>query len=382
MTTKPMNIKMVDTVGQYHRMKAEIDTAVMEVLETGAYINGPAVGEFRKNLASYLGAKHVIACANGTDALQIALMALDLQPGDEVITSPFTFFATAEVVALLGLRPVFVDVETDTFNIDVSGIEAAITPRTKVIIPVHLFGLTAHMEPLMAIARKHNLHVVEDAAQSIGGEYIFADGRRVHSGLIGDIGSTSFYPSKNLGAYGDAGALYTQDDRLGAILQSICNHGARVKYHHERIGVNSRLDTIQAAILNVKLQYLNQYVASRNEVASQYDSLFRGVQGIEIPGRRSYSTHAFHQYTLRISEGREKRDRMKKMLEERGVPTMIYYPIPLHLQIAAKPYGYNPGDMPVSEQLSGEVLSLPIHTEMDQAQTDFIAQTVLDCFRA
>lgn len=382
MTTKPMNIKMVDTVGQYHRIQTEIDAAVMDVLATGAYINGPAVGEFRRNLASYLGAKHVIACGNGTDALQIALMALELQPGDEVITSPFTFFATAEVVALLGLRPVFVDVEADTFNIDVAKIEAAITPRTKVIIPVHLFGLTAHMEPLMAIARKHNLHVIEDAAQSIGGQYIFADGRHVHSGLIGDIGSTSFYPSKNLGAYGDGGALYTQDDRLGEILHSICNHGARVKYHHERIGVNSRLDTIQAAILNVKLQYLNEYVASRNAVADRYDTHFRNVDGLQIPGRKPYSTHAFHQYTLRLAEGRDKRDRMKKLLEERGVPTMIYYPIPLHLQIAARPYGYSEGSLPISERLSGEVLSLPIHSEMDNAQVDYIAQVVLECFNA
>ena len=376
MSSENRSIQMVDTVGQYRRIQPEVDAAIAEVLSTGAYINGPQVARFRRHLADYLSAQHVIACANGTDALQIALMALDLQPGDEVVTTPFTFFATAEVMALLGLRPVFVDVEPGTFNMDVTQVEAALTPRTRVIVPVHLFGLNAHMEPLMAIAAKHGLRVVEDAAQSIGSDYLFSDGRRVKSGLVGDIGSTSFYPSKNLGAYGDGGALFTNDAALAEAMQMICNHGAKVKYHHERIGVNSRLDSIQAAVLDIKLRHLDEYAQARRVAAAQYDTLFAGETGIEIPERPGYSDHVFHQYTLRISAGREMRDRLKKELETRGIPTMIYYPVPLHLQGAYKEYGFREGQFPVAERVSGQVLSLPIHSEMDESQTQHIATQV------
>lgn len=377
-----MDIKMVDTVGQYRRIQDEIDAAIREVLETGAYINGPVVKRFTANFASYLGAKHVIPCANGTDALQIALMALDLKPGDEVITTPFTFFATAEVIALLGLVPVFVDIEPHTFNIDASKIEAAITSMTRCIIPVHLFGLVSDMDPIMEIARRHNLHVVEDNAQAIGSTYTFRDGRKAQAGLIGDIGSTSFYPSKNLGAYGDAGALYTNDPKLADAMQVICNHGSHKKYYHERIGVNSRLDSIQAAVLDVKLRHLDAFTAARQQVAVWYDELLGGVSGLAVPGRPDYSTHVFHQYTLRIEGGRAKRDQLQAMLAERKIPTMVYYPVPLHVQQAAAPYGYMAGDFPVSESCSEQVISLPMHTEMDRAQVEYITQQVIACYHS
>ena len=378
MTT--MDIKMVDTVGQYRRIQAEVDAGIREVLETGAYINGPATKRFTENFAIYLGAKAVIPCANGTDALQIALMALDLQPGDEVITSPFTFFATAEVIALLGLIPVFVDINPETFNLDPAKLEAAITPETRCIIPVHLFGLTCDMEPIMALADKHGIWVIEDNAQAIGSEYTFKDGHKEKAGLIGHIGSTSFYPSKNLGAYGDAGALYTNDPVLAEKLQMICNHGARKKYHHERIGVNSRLDTIQAAVLDAKLKHLDEYTAARQQAAAWYDELLGNVEGISIPGRPANSTHVFHQYTLRIHAGRERRDRLQAQLAERKIPTMVYYPVPLHTQEAYASYGFNKGDFPVSEASCEQVISLPIHSELDRAQVEYIVQHFLACF--
>lgn len=376
-----MDIKMVDTVGQYRHIQAEVDAAIREVLETGAYINGPATKRFTENFARYLGAKAVIPCANGTDALQIALMALDLQPGDEVITSPFTFFATAEVIALLGLIPVFVDIDPDTFNLDPAKLEAAITPETRCIIPVHLFGLTSDMEPIMELADRHGIWVIEDNAQAIGSEYTFKDGRRQKAGLIGHIGSTSFYPSKNLGAYGDAGALYTNDPVLAEKLLMICNHGARKKYHHERIGVNSRLDTIQAAVLDVKLRHLDAYNATRQQAASWYDELLGNVEGISIPGRPANSTHVFHQYTLRIHAGCEKRDRVQALLAERKIPTMVYYPVPLHTQEAYASYGFKKGDFPISEASCEQVISLPIHSELDRAQVEYIVQHFLACFQ-
>ena len=371
---------MVDTITQYHHIKAEVDSAVAEVINSGAYINGPAVKNFTAHLAEYLGAKSVIPCANGTDALQIALMALDLQPGDEVITSPFTFFATAEVIALLGLIPVFVDVLPDSYNLDPSKIEEAITPKTKCIIPVHLFGQPCDMEPIMEIANRRKLWVVEDNAQAIGSKYTFSDGRTEVAGMIGHIGCTSFYPSKNLGAYGDAGAIFTNDEALGEKLLMICNHGSKQKYYHERIGVNSRLDSIQAAILDVKLGYLDSYNAAREAAASQYDALLAGVEGLEIPSRTSNSTHVFHQYTLRVLAGRERRDRLQAQLAERKIPSMVYYPVPLHVQEAYAPYGFKKGDFPISEALSEEVISLPMHSELTSAQVEYIVQNLLDCY--
>ena len=380
MTTKSMDIKMVDTTTQYAHIRAEVDAAIREVLETGIYIGGPWVNRFREDLGEYLGAKHVIACANGTDALQVALMALELQPGDEVLTSPFTFFATAEVIALLGLRPVFVDIDPHTFNIDPAKIEAAITPRTKCIIPVHLFGQSSDMEPIMEIAEKHKLWVIEDNAQAIGAEYTMRDGSKVKAGLVGHIGCTSFYPSKNLGAYGDAGAIFTNDSVLGDRLQVICNHGSHKKYYHERIGVNSRLDAIQAAVLDIKLRHLDTYNATRQAAASYYDELLGNVEGISIPGREPNSTHVFHQYTLRIQAGRAKRDQLQQALAERKIPSMVYYPVPLHIQEAYASYGFKNGDFPISEQCSEEVISLPMHSELDRAQVEYIVKNFLECY--
>ena len=376
-----MEIRMVDTITQYHHIKSEIDTAVQEVIESGWYINGPRVQAFRDNLGAYLGAKHVIACGNGTDALQIALMALDLQPGDEVITAPFTFAATAEVIALLGLKPVFVDVTDDSFNLATADIEAKITPRTKAIIPVHLFGQPADMEPVMAIAEKHGIAVVEDAAQSMGADYTFSDGRKVMSGAIGHIGCTSFYPSKNLGAFGDGGAIFTNDDVLGAKLQQICNHGSSRRYYHDIVGVNSRLDAVQAVILDAKLKQLDTYNTNRRRAADYYDRAFAGVEGLVTPWRSDNCTHVFHQYTLRIAEGREKRDAIHKALGERKIPAMIYYPVSLHQQEAYRIYGYQDGDFPVSERLTGEVISLPMHSELSEEQLAYITEHFLDCFR-
>lgn len=375
-----MDIKMVDTTTQYAHIRAEVDAAIREVLETGIYIGGPWVNRFREDLGEYLGAKHVIACANGTDALQVALMALELQPGDEVLTSPFTFFATAEVIALLGLRPVFVDIDPHTFNIDPAKIEAAITPRTKCIIPVHLFGQSSDMEPIMEIAEKHKLWVIEDNAQAIGAEYTMRDGSKVKAGLVGHIGCTSFYPSKNLGAYGDAGAIFTNDSVLGDRLQVICNHGSHKKYYHERIGVNSRLDAIQAAVLDIKLRHLDTYNATRQAAASYYDELLGNVEGISIPGREPNSTHVFHQYTLRIQAGRAKRDQLQQALAERKIPSMVYYPVPLHIQEAYASYGFKNGDFPISEQCSEEVISLPMHSELDRAQVEYIVKNFLECY--
>lgn len=366
-------IQMVDLKTQYENIKSETDAAVQEVVNTTQFINGTATKNFARNLSEYLSIKHVLPCGNGTDALQIALMALGLEEGDEVITVPFTFVATVEVVALLKLKPVFVDVEPDTFNIDINKIEEKITSRTKAIIPVHLFGQCADMESIMALAKKYQLHVIEDNAQAIGCDYFFNDGKKQKAGTIAHISTTSFYPTKNLGAYGDGGALMTNDDVLAQKIKIICDHGSAKKYYYDSIGVNSRLDSMQAAILNVKLKYLDAFNKKRNEAATMYDALLKNVEGISIPKRNENSTHVFHQYTIKVEMGR---DELKNYLQEKEIPSMIYYPVPLHLSNAYKIYGYADGDFPVSEKISQEVLSLPMHTELDEEQIHFICDAI------
>ena len=368
---------MVDLHTQYEHIKADIDRGIQEVIDSTAFVKGPKVNEFREHLESYTGAKHVIPVGNGTDALQIALMALGLRPGDEVITPTFTFIATAEVVALLGLTPVVVDVDWDTMNISTEAIERAITPKTKAIVPVHLFGQCADMEAIMRIAHKHNLYVVEDACQAIGAVYTFSDGSKKQAGTIGNIGCTSFFPSKNLGCYGDGGAIFTNDDDLAAKMQAIANHGMVVRYHHDMIGVNSRLDSIQAAILDAKLPHLDEYIANRQRAAAYYDNAFSGNPHIIVPGRNTHSTHVYHQYTLRIINA--DRNRLKELLAEKNIPAMIYYPVPLHLQKAYNDPRYKQGDFPVAERLADCVLSLPMHTELDNEQLAYITSSVLDC---
>lgn len=369
---------MVDLKTQYLKIKNEIDSAIQEVIDSTAFINGPAVKTFQQNLEKYLNVKHVIPCANGTDALQIAMMALGLKPGDEVITANFTYVATAEVIGLLGLKPVLVDVYPDTFDIDVSAIEKNITPKTRAIVPVHLFGQSANMEAIMEIARKYNLYVIEDNAQAIGAEYIFKNGNRQKTGTIGHIGCTSFFPSKNLGCYGDGGAIITNDDSIAAKCRMIASHGQSKQYVHDIIGVNSRLDSIQAAILNVKLKYLDEYIAARQKAASFYDQHFANHPEIIVPKRKNNSTHVFHQYTLQIKNN--KRDALKEYLHKNGIPSMIYYPIPLHLQKAYQDPRYKKGDFPVTEQLCSSVLSLPMHTELTTDILQKITNTVLEFF--
>lgn len=369
-------IKMTDLNSQYLRIKEEIDEAIQEVIDSTAFIQGPQVNLFANSLSKYLNSKAVIPCANGTDALQIAMMALDCKQGDEVILPVHTYIATAEVIALLGLTPVFVEVDEKTFNIDVSLIESKITSKTFAIVPVHLYGQCADMEPLLKIAQKHNLYVIEDAAQALGAQYTFSDGSTMRAGTMGTVGCTSFFPSKNLGCFGDGGAVFTQDTILAEKIKVIANHGQKIKYHHEVIGVNSRLDTIQAAILNVKLKYLDVYEKSRNEVADFYDRELSSIPFIETPLRTKNSTHVFHQYTVKI-KGIE-RDTFKSYLESKGIPSMIYYPVPLHLQKAyGKPH-YPTGSFKVTEQLSRTVLSLPIHTEMTVEQLSYICATIKD----
>ena len=367
------NIKMVDLHRQYLRIKAEIDRAIEDVLGSTAFIQGPQVTEFAEALGKYAGAGKVIPCANGTDALQIAMMALGLKPGDEVIVPVHTYVATAEVIALLGLTPVFVDVDEDTFNIDTSQVSNAITKKTKAIVPVHLYGQCADMESILTIAHAHNLFVIEDAAQSLGAEYTFGDGSRKKAGTMGIIGTTSFFPSKNLGCYGDGGAIFTNDAVLGERIKMITNHGQRIKYHHDIIGVNSRLDTLQAAILKVKLKYLDGYAAKRNEVADFYDRNLEPAH-LQIPARVRNSTHVFHQYTVRIKAGQ--RDAFQHYLTANGIPSMIYYPVPLHLQKAYRRAGYGEGAFPVTENLSKSVISLPIHTEMTREEQEYIVETI------
>ena len=369
-------IQMVDLQTQYQHIKADIDKGIEEVIASAAFIKGPKVAEFQSHLEQYTGAKHVITVGNGTDALQIALMALGLKPGDEVITPTFTFIATAEVVALLGLTPVVVDVEWNTMNMSVEAVRKAITPKTKAIVPVHLFGQCADMEAIMDIARKHNLFVVEDACQAIGAKYTFRDGTTKQAGTMGHIGCTSFFPSKNLGCYGDGGAIFTNDDELAEKMKAVANHGCFVRYHHDFVGVNSRLDSIQAAILDAKLPHLDSYIANRQRAAAYYNKAFAHNAHILTPGREKASTHVYHQYTLRLID--VDRDAVREELAARGIPAMIYYPIPLHLQKAYQDPRYLPGDFPVAEKLAACVLSLPMHTELDDEQLEYITRNVLE----
>lgn len=368
---KSTHIQMADLYGQYLKIKDEVDASMQEVIRSTVFIKGGKVTEFERHLSDYQQSQ-VIACGNGTDALQIAFMALGLQPGDEVITTPFTFVATVEVLALLGLKPVFVDVDSDDFNIDVSLIEGVITPRTRAILPVHLFGQHAHMEKIMEMAHRHGLAVVEDAAQSLGSDYIFSNGERRRSGTMGIIGCTSFFPSKNLGAFGDGGALFTRDEEMATQIRSIANHGMKVRYYYDRIGMNSRLDSLQAAILDVKLRHLDEYVAARQKAAEWYDQHLQGVGDIIIPVHRPWSTHSNHQYTIRTRQ----RDALQQYLKEKGIPSMVYYPKVIHLQEAYQYLGTRRGDFPVSEMLTENVLSLPMHTELDEEQLEYITGTI------
>lgn len=373
-------IKMVDLHKQYLKIKSDIDSAIQEVLNETAFIQGRHVKEFEAALAKYTGAKYVISCGNGTDALQIALMALNTEPGDEVILPVFTYVATAEVIALLRLTPVFVDVDPRTFNIDVQQAVAKITDRTKAIVPVHLFGQCADMEPLVTIARQRGIAIIEDAAQALGAQYRFTDGTLRHAGTIGQIGCTSFFPSKNLACFGDGGAMFTNDDALAERLRMTANHGQKVKYYHDLIGVNSRLDTLQAAILNVKLAHLDTYTTARQRAAQRYDEGLGDLKGLTLPFRAKNSTHVFNQYTVQVADSR--RDALRAYLQEKGVPTMVYYPVPLHFQKAYKTPEYGAGAFPVAERLSESVLSLPVHTEMTTDQLDYICEAVRSFFRS
>ena len=370
------SIQMVDTQTQYQKIKREINTAIQEVLDSSAYINGKIVQDFALHLASYLDAKYVIPCGNGTDALQIAMMALDLQPGDEVITPSFTYIATTEVIALLKLTPVFVEVDPKTFCIDPAAIRKAITPKTKAIVPVHLYGHSACMEEIMNIARESNLYVIEDNAQAVGCDYIFGNGVKKKAGTIGTIGTTSFYPSKNLGAFGDGGALCTNDDDLALKIKMIANHGQTKKYYHEIVGCNSRLDSIQAAILNEKLKHLDEYIEARRRAADSYDSAFAKCSRITIPFRAPYCTHVFHQYTIILE--RVNRNELHQFLSEQKVPSMIYYPVPAHHQKMFAQFNSSALNMPVTDWLTERVISLPIHTELDDEQLKYIADKVLE----
>jgi len=369
-------IRMVDLATQYKRLQSPIDKAVQKVIDETSFISGPIVKEFSTNLAAHIDAKMVIPCANGTDALQIALMALDLKTGDEIITSAFTFIATAEVIVLLGLKPVFVDVNADDFNINIAAIEKAITPKTKVILPVHLFGQCSDMEAILALAKKHNLFVVEDCAQAIGANFTFSDGNSKSSGTMGNIGTTSFFPSKNLGCFGDGGALMTNDEVLGKKAAQIANHGSKVRYYHDVVGINSRLDSIQAAVLNEKLKHLNDFSARRNKAAAYYDEALKGIAELKTPHRFKKSTHVFHQYTLQVSNG--KRDALKNFLDSKSIPAMVYYPLPLHKQAVFSEM--KDLSLPVTEQLAEDVLSLPMHTELSENQLSYICTTIKEFF--
>ncbi|TYB73957.1 DegT/DnrJ/EryC1/StrS family aminotransferase [Bizionia saleffrena] len=377
-------IQMVDLKGQYNEIKEVVNSSINEVIETTTFINGPKVHQFQKNLEDYLGVKHVIPCANGTDALQIAMMGLGLKPGDEVITADFTFAATVEVIALLNLTPVLVDVDPETFNIDIEAVKKAITPNTKAIVPVHLFGQCANMEALMEIAKAHNLYVIEDNAQAIGATYTFKDGTKAKAGTIGHVASTSFFPSKNLGAYGDGGAIFTNDDNLAHTIRGIVNHGMYERYHHDVVGVNSRLDSIQAAVLDAKLPYLDRYNKSRQHSARRYSQAFEPIDNIITPVTinncegicETCDCHVFHQYTLKI-KGVD-RDALVAHLQANNIPCGVYYPIPLHRQKAYADTRYNEADFTVTNQLIKEVISLPMHTELEPDQIDFITKTLID----
>ena len=368
-------LQMVDLKRQYEKIKTEVDAAIQGVLNTTAFINGPEVRSFGEELQSYLGVKHVIPCANGTDALQIALMALGLQPGDEVITASYTYIATVEVIALLRLKPVFVDVDADTFTMNIEAVKKAITPKTKAIIPVHLYGQSAYMEPLMKIAAEHNIPLIEDNAQAIGGSYVFSNGHEEKNGAMGLIGCTSFFPSKNLGCYGDGGAIFTNDDLVAEQLRMIANHGQKTKYYHEVVGCNSRLDSIQAAVLRIKLRHLDQYCIDRRNAADFYDAAFANHPNIVTPYRASYSYHVFHQYTLQLKG--VSRDKVQELLAEKNVPSMIYYPVPCHKQNMLKAFGGGDFHLPVTDMLQDCVISLPIHTELTTEELTYITTNFL-----
>lgn len=381
-------IQMVDLGGQYHKIKEQVNASIAEILETSAFINGPEVHAFQKELETYLNVKHVIPCANGTDALQIAMMGLGLKPGDEVITADFTFAATVEVIALLQLTPVLVDVDEYTFNIDIAAIERAITPKTKAIVPVHLFGQCADMDAILKLAEKHDLYVIEDNAQAIGAKYLSKNGQKQMAGTIGHVGATSFFPSKNLGCYGDGGAIFTNDDALAHTLRGMVNHGMYERYHHDVVGVNSRLDSIQAAVLRAKLPKLNDYCDARRTAARKYSAAFKNRTDIIVPKTvngcegicDSCDCHVFHQYTLRITNG--KRDALVAYLNENGIPCGVYYPIPLHKQKAYLDERYNESDFPITNQLVTEVISLPMHTELDDEQINHITALVIEFMKS
>lgn len=371
-------IEMVDLVGQYHRLKKEIDAAIFSTIEEGRFINGPQIQAFQKNFEAYLGVRNVIPCANGTDALQIALMSLGLKPGEEVIVPSFTYVATAEVIGLLGLTPVMVDVDYSSFTISVENIEKAITDKTKAVVPVHLFGQSCDMAPIMELAEKYDLYVIEDNAQAVGAEYIYSSQLHKKTGTIGTIGCISFFPSKNLGCYGDGGAIVTNDDELAQKIKMIANHGQRIKYHHDLIGCNSRLDSIQAAVLNVKLQYLDDFAKARILVAGYYDKELSCIEEILLPKHFSYSSHVYHQYTLRVKNGR--RDDLQSYLKEKGVPSMVYYPLPLDEQPAFKSISRVAEELHNAKQLCSEVLSIPIHTEMTEESLVYIVEQIKSFF--
>ena len=369
-------LQMVDTGTQYLKIKPQVDETVLKVMESSMFIGGKVVNDFAANLATYNGVKHVITCANGTDALQISMMALGLKPGDEVITPSFTYIATVEAAALLHLQPVFVDVDKRTFCMDASAVEKAITPQTKAIIPVHLYGHAVDMEKIMTIAKKYNLFVIEDNAQAIGCDYSFSNGAVVKTGGIGHIGCTSFYPSKNLGAFGDGGAIFTNDDALAERLKMIASHGQSKRYYHDMVGCNSRLDAIQAAILDIKLKYLDEYISARRKAADFYDNAFAGHEKIVTPFRAKYCNHVFHQYTLILNN--VDRDGLNKYLSDKGIPSMIYYPVPCHKQKMFDAFGGTEYQLPITDWLTQRVISLPIHTELDEEQQSFIASSVLE----
>ena len=365
---------MVDLVSQYEKIKPQVLNSIEKIMDSATFVNGPVVKEFQSDLEQYLDVKHVIPCANGTDALQVALMALGLKPGDEIITSDFTFAATVEVIKLLQLTPVLVDVDRDTFNISVEAVKKAITPKTKVIIPVHLFGQCANMEAILELAKSHSLHVVEDTAQGIGAKYTFKNGDTNFAGTMGDIGTTSFFPSKNLGCFGDGGAIFTNNDRLAKTIRSIVNHGMGERYYYDKVGVNSRLDSIQAAVLKIKLQYLDEYIDSRQKAAAYYNEYFSKVNGVETPVTSDYSTHVFHQYTLKI-DGLDQ-FKAQEFMKSLGIPAMIYYPVPLHTQKAYDAIKYNHNDFEVTNALCKSVISLPMHTELDEEQLNYICESL------
>ncbi len=371
-------IQMVNLTSQYQNIKDEIDAAILAVVASAKFVNGPVVKQFEADLANFLGVKHVIGCANGTDALQIALMALGLQPGDEVIVPAFTYVATAEVIGLLNLKPVMVDVDVNSFNVTLQHIEKAVTAKTKAIVPVHLFGQSVDLAPIIDFAKSRNLYVVEDNAQAIGADYLFSNGQKVKTGTLGDIGCTSFFPSKNLGCYGDGGAIFTNSDALAEKIRMIANHGQSKRYHHAVIGCNSRLDSLQAAVLGIKLKYLTKYSTARQKVAAVYDAAFQSIESIQIPVRVTNSTHVFHQYTLLVKNG--KRDELVQYLKEHGIPCGIYYPIPLYKQVAYRNYVSTDFELEGTELLCKSVISLPIHTEMEETTQAYIIDTLTNFF--